>query len=239
VTPPLFLVPDADLQVGTLVVDGAEGRHAADVRRIRAGTGVLVGDGRGAVADAVVVDVGRGRLTVDVARVRRERRPEPAFVVAQALAQGGRDEDAHEAMTEVGVDEVVGWQAERSIARWTDRTAQRWAATAHAAAKQSRRAWVPTVTGPVSTTGLVQRVASASLAVVLHEAATAPLTGVSLPTTGDVVVVVGPEGGVADGELDVLVGAGARACRLGPHVLRTSTAGVAAISLLSAASRWR
>jgi 16S rRNA (uracil1498-N3)-methyltransferase len=238
VTPPLFFL-DAGVDVGVVVVGGDEGRHAADVRRLRAGESVLVGDGAGAVGSGNVKSVARGELSVEVSDVRREARPEPSFAVAQALAKGGRDEDAVEAMTEVGVDVVIGWQAERSVARWTDRTGARWAATARAAAKQSRRAWIPQVQGPLSTAQLADRVRAGGLAVVLHEAAREPLAATALPDAGEVLVVVGPEGGISGDELDVLTAAGARLCRVGPHVLRTSTAGVAAISVLSAIRRWR
>jgi 16S rRNA (uracil1498-N3)-methyltransferase len=183
--------------------------------------------------------VSRGSIAVDIASVETQDRPQPWFAVAQALAKGGRDEDAVEAMTEVGVDVVVGWQSARSVAKWSDRTEARWTATARAAAKQARRAWLPDFVAAVTTQGLAERVSAATLAVVLHEAADRPLAALDLPADGEVLVVVGPEGGVAPEELDLLTAAGAQVCRLGRHVLRTSTAGVAAISVLSAASRWR
>ena len=239
-TAPLFFVEA--VAVGRVVVSGDEGRHASDVRRIRTGEHVLLGDGRGAVGEGVVAAVTRGSIEVEVTVVRAETAPQPRFVVAQALAKGGRDEDAVEAMTEVGVDEVIGWQAARSVAKWTDRTQARWAATARAAAKQARRAWVPAVTGPLATTALAERAAGVALAVVLHEDASLPLTSCSVPDQGEVLLVVGPEGGIGADELDALVAGGAVACRLGPHVLRTSTAGVAALSVLSvlgAQARWR
>jgi 16S rRNA (uracil1498-N3)-methyltransferase len=238
-TPPLFLVDGGALVEGTVVVGGDEARHAVDVRRLRAGEQVLLGDGAGRLGEGVVTAASRGELVVDVAVVRAEAQPQPRLVVAQALAKGGRDEDAVETMTEVGVDVILGWQAMRSVAKWTDRTDARWAATVRAAAKQSRRAWVPSVEGPLSTEQLARRVPSCALAVVLDADAAAPLAALTLPEAGDVLVVVGPEGGIGVDELALLTAAGAGACRLGPHVLRTSTAGVAAISVLSAQRRWR
>ena len=238
-TAALFFVDSESLVSGTVVIRGDEARHAVDVRRIRPGEPLLVSDGAGRVGEAVAVSVGRAELVVEVGAVRREGQPQPRFIVAQALAKGGRDEDAVEAMTEVGVDRVIGWQAARSVAKWTDRTQARWVATARAAAKQSRRAWVPEIEGPLSTVQLVDRAAAATLAVVLHEGATEPLAALALPPEGDVLLIVGPEGGVSDDEFTALVGAGAHDCRLGPHVVRTSTAGVAALSVLSATRRWR
>src|SRR3954449_5255203 len=127
-TAPLFLVDTASLAADVVVVDGPEGRHAADVKRLRAGEAVLVGDGAGLLVDGLVAEVSRGRMLVEVRERRQVAAPDPRFVVVQALAKGGRDTDAIEAMTEVGVDEVVGWQAARSVARWTDRTADKWRA---------------------------------------------------------------------------------------------------------------
>ena len=242
-TAPLFLAsPDALASVvpgDVVVLDGDEGRHAADVRRLRPGEPIDMSDGRGVLVHGEVTDVGRGRLTLSVRSRDAVPRPDPLFVVVQALAKGGRDEDAIEAMTEVGVDEVIGWQSSRSVAKWTDRTAGKWESTVRAAAKQSRSPWVPVVTGPASTSDVAGRLRSAAVAVVLHESATEPLASVDVPGSGEVVVVVGPEGGIADDELDVFRAAGAGVFRLGGSVLRSSTAGVAALSVLSAKSRWR
>lgn len=238
-TPPLFFVDAAALASDRVVVDGAEGRHAADVRRLRVGERVDVGDGCGRLVHGLVAEVGRGRIEVDVEGRTEVASPSPRFVVVQALAKGGRDLDAVEAMTEVGADEIVAWPAGRSVAKPTERTLSKWSATAREAAKQSRRAWVPQVTGPMSTEEVCARVRTASLAVVLHEDATEPLAALALPDNGDVVLVVGPEGGLSPEEVDLLANAGAHACRLGSNVLRTSTAGVAALSAMSAARRWR
>lgn len=238
-TRPLFFVPPDALTTDRVVIDGDEGRHAADVRRLRVGEQVDVGDGAGAVVHGQVAEASRGRVVVDVQARHDVPAADPAFVAVQAVAKGGRDEDAVEAMTEVGVDEVLGWQAARSVAQWSDRTAGRWAATARAAAKQARRAWIPTVAGPLSTAEVAQRLAAAELAVVLHEGATEFFADVTMPGSGQVVVVVGPEGGITDDEVAAFAAAGAHVCRLGEQVLRTSTAGVAALSVLSAATRWR
>lgn len=242
-----FLVPPGALgavSVGdAFTLDGDEGRHAATVRRIRAGEVIDVTDGAGAVARCTVTSAGRHLLELMVDDVSSVPAPPVRLVLAQALAKGGRDELAVETATEVGVDGVIPWQADRSVVRWQGERGQKalakWEATAREAAKQSRRAWVPAVEPALTTTALVQRLASATLAVVLHEAAGNPLTGVELPSSGSIVVVVGPEGGVAESEVSALEAAGAVPARLGPEVLRTSTAGPIALALLATRTgRW-
>jgi 16S rRNA (uracil1498-N3)-methyltransferase len=247
VSAPLFLVPAgalAGVDVGArLPLEGTEGRHAATVRRIGPGERVDVADGAGAVARCTVVAADRDSLTLGVDAVDVEPEPAPRLVLVQALAKGERDDLAVEAATELGVDEVVPWQAARSVVVWKgergDRARRKWEQTVRAAAKQSRRPRVHVVAPLASGGELRARVADAALAVVLHEEARAPLAGLALPDAGEVLLVVGPEGGIGAEELAGLVAAGAVACRLGPHVLRSSTAGPAALAVLSAAARWR
>ena len=237
-TAPLFLADDVSGDVLTLA--GDEGRHAAAARRIAPGERVDVGDGRGTVAECVVRAVARDTLTLAVERRRAEPPPSPRLVVVQALAKGERAEDAVAAMTEAGVDEIVPWAASRSVVRWEgergEKALRRWRATAREAAKQSRRAWVPDVSALATTRVVADRLAGAALAVVLHESASTPLASAAVPPAGELVVVVGPEGGIADDELAAF---GVVPYRLGPTVLRTSTAGVAAAAvLLSRTARW-
>lgn len=182
--------------------------------------------------------VRRGELDAEVERVVHEPPPQPRLVVVQALAKGGRDEDAVEAMTEIGVDEIIGWSAARSVAKWADRTGTKWQSTADSAARQSRRNWWPTITGPMSTPEVAQRLAGASLALVLHEDAVESIAAVEIPGDGEVVVVVGPEGGITDDELSAFAAAGAHDARLGTTVLRSSTAGVVALAAICARTRW-
>jgi 16S rRNA (uracil1498-N3)-methyltransferase len=241
---PLFLVDELPAgPTGTL--DGPEGHHAATVQRLRAGEWLLLADGRGGTAYAEVLAVGKGSVEFRV----RERASVPAYdprlVVVQGIAKGDRGELAVQAMTEIGVDEIVPWAASRSVAQWRgDRGAkarEKWASTAREAAKQARRAWLPAVGGDpdCSTKQVAARLGAAAAAFVLHEEATERLTAVALPADGEIVLVVGPEGGISDAELEVFAGADATAVRLGTEVLRTSTAGVAALAVLSARlGRW-
>lgn len=250
-TAPFFLVEPSSLPsaVGSVVViDGAEGRHAATVRRLEAGEVVRVGDGAGRVVEGpVLAVVGKDRVDVEVASYAEHAPPSPRVVLVQALAKGDRSDLAVELATEVGADVVVPWAASRSVAVWrgekAERGAAKWRATAREAAKQSRRPFVPEVRALASTADVAARIRAAvdrgGVAAVLHEAATYRLGDLALPRAGDVVLVVGPEGGISGDELELLADAGARAVRLGPSVLRTSTAGaVAAALVLESTGRW-
>ena len=242
-TPPLFLVdvlPPADIAV----LSGPEGRHAVRVRRIGAGERVDLGDGRGSILRCEVTAVGAEELRLTVLARKTVLRPDPELVVVQALAKGERAELAVELLTELGVDEIVPWAADRSIVRWQGergvRALERWRLTAREAAKQSRRPWVPQITDQVTSAAAVAALVAASAAAyVLHEAADEPLTAEALPATGRILLVVGPEGGVTDAEVATLTAAGAVPVRLGSEVLRTSTAGAAAVAALATRlGRW-
>ncbi|HVB26459.1 MAG TPA: 16S rRNA (uracil(1498)-N(3))-methyltransferase [Mycobacteriales bacterium] len=233
---PLFLADRAELLAASLVLGGAEGRHAAQVRRLRPGAAIELTDGAGLLARGTVAAVTRDAVTCTIEHRVEVPPGQPRIVVVQALAKGGRDEDAVAAMTEVGVDVIVPWVAARSVAQWKERSGERWVLTARAAAKQSRRAWVPEIAPLASTAEVAGLLARAALPVVLHESAQLPLASVTVPASGDVVLVVGPEGGLSPDELEAF---DARCYRLGPTVLRTSTAGVVGVTVLLAHSaRW-
>lgn len=225
-------------------LEGPEGHHAAVVRRLRAGEQLVLTDGAGAVARAGVVGVARSALDLQVADTHTVPAPVPRLVVVQALTKGERGELAVEVLTEVGADVVVPWPAERSVVRWTGergaKSLRRWRTTAREAAKQSRRAWFPEVTEAATTADVVGMLARASAAVVLHESAAVPVGDVTVPRRGDLVLVVGPEGGISEEELVAFAATGATTAHLGPTVLRASTAGVvAAGALLARTPRWR
>ncbi len=242
---PVHLVPSLDGVRGGDVVtlEGDEAHHAVAVRRLREGERVVLTDGRGRSCEGTVTGTGKRRLDVTADVVTDHPEPAPALVVVQALPKGDRGELAVEMLTEVGVARIVPWAAARSVAVWKGERAEkslaRWRATAREAAKQARRPWHPAVDPLASTADVVALLAGADLAVVLHESADAPLAAVAVPDAGSVVVVVGPEGGLTDHELSAFADAGAGPVRLGAEVLRTSTAGPAAVAaMLSRTPRW-
>lgn len=247
-TRPLFLAPEETLaaaDIGSVVeISGSEGHHAVTVRRIRVGEVVDLGDGLGLVVTGQVVNAsGKDRLSVEVASRRVEPEERPRIVVVQGLAKGDRSETAVETMTEVGVDEIIPWSAARSIAQWKgDRATKglaKWNLTAREAGKQARRPRLPVI-GDLSTTADVcARLASSARGIVLHEDGALRLSALELPKSGEIVLVVGPEGGIEAAELAAFSEAGAMVCRMGTSVLRSSTAGTAAAAVILARSgRW-
>ena len=242
---PVHLVPSLDgVAAGDdVTVEGDEAHHAVAVRRLRVGEQVVLTDGLGRSATGTVASTGKRVLVVTVETVTLADTLDPEVTVVQAIPKGDRGELAVEVLTEVGVSMIVPWAASRSVAVWKGERAEKslakWRATAREAAKQARRSWFPNVAPLASTEEIVSLVSSADLAVVLHEAATTSMATVDLPSTGSLLVIVGPEGGLSEDEVAAFVAAGAVSVRLGAEVLRTSTAGVAAVAaLLSRTPRW-
>lgn len=243
-TPPVFFAERLPAEGVETLLAGPEGRHAATVRRLRASERLVLTDGRGELALCEVLAVDRDQLRLGVLRRMSEPRPALRVTLAQALVKGSRGELSVELATEAGVDEVLPWRAERCVARWDRgprgaKALSRWRETAQEAAKQSRRGWFPAVAEPVGTTVLGQRAAAAAGCLVLHESATDPLSTVALPAEGELLLVVGPEGGITEAELATLTAAGGRPVRLGRGVLRSSSAGAVALGAIGALSqRW-
>jgi 16S rRNA (uracil1498-N3)-methyltransferase len=226
-----------------VTLSGPEAHHAATVRRLRVGERADVSDGAGTLAECVVTAVAKDSVLLTVRSVHTVPAQEPRITVVQGIAKGDRGELAVELMTEVGVDSVIAWAADRSITRWqpdrAERALAKWRGTAREAAKQSRRAWLPEIGGPAALPDVARLATDAACAVVLEADAATPLSAWPLPQEGEILLIVGPEGGISPAERASLRAAGAVEARLGPTVLRTSTAGAAAAAvLLSRTGRW-
>jgi len=242
---PVHLVPSlAGVRVGSAVeVTGDEAHHAVAVRRLRVGESVVLTDGVGTSVAGSVDSTGKRVFSVTVSSVSSAAPSSPAVTVVQAIPKGERGELAVEVLTEIGVDEIVPWAASRCVSVWRGERAAKshakWESTAREAAKQARRTWFPVVSSVALTAEVVGLLESADLAVVLHEEGDVALASLAVPATGRIVVVVGPEGGISPEELAAFSAAGVRSVRLGAEVLRTSTAGLAAVSaLLARTPRW-
>ncbi|MCP2030704.1 16S rRNA (uracil1498-N3)-methyltransferase [Okibacterium sp. HSC-33S16] len=237
----------ADTRAGELIeLSGPEAKHVSAVSRAKIGDDLLVGNGRGLFAWGVIETLEGGRVGIRVSAVRTDEPETPGLVLVQALAKGDRDEMAIQAATELGVSRIIPWAASRSVSRWEgakkEKGRARWETIVREASKQSIRSFVPPVEEMVTTAQLAT-LAAASRVLLLEPTATDRLADVT-PANGekpasDILLVVGPEGGISPAELETLTAAGARAVRLGNTVLRTSSAGPAALAVLNVAlSRW-
>ena len=242
----LYLKDDLDpaVSAGALVsLDGDEARHAIQVSRIRVGERLLISNGDGTRAEGVVDEIVGKTLSMRVERVTTSEPKRPQLWLAQGLAKGDRDERAIQAATELGVSGVIPWAASRSVSRWDGpkraKGEERWRAIVREASKQSIRSFVPEVL-PLHSTKELATLAGASRMLVLDPRSDASLRAVpsgaasgELPAVDSIIVVVGPEGGISDAECEQLERAGAERVKLGDEILRTSTAGPAALAVIN------
>ncbi|CAB4547486.1 unannotated protein [freshwater metagenome] len=241
----MFLAPRADLLEGTQVtLSGPEGRHAVSVVRVKVGEHIDLSDGDGLLVAGRVIEVRNpDELVIEVLERIIDDVVLPRLVVVQAIPKGERGERAVELLTEVGADAIIPWAASRCIAQWkgdrAEKALTKWENTAKAAGKQARRSRLPQVTGVATTGDVVSMIAAASGAIVLHEESTTALTDWNPPIDGEIVVVVGPEGGITSDEVEAFREAGAQIVHMGKSIMRTSTAGAAAVAVLGAVTgRW-
>lgn len=238
---PLFLAQDcASLRPGdTYELIGVEGKHAATVKRMRVGEAIQLTDAAGLRIEGVVTSVAKDSLSISIKTVNLESKPGIQITLVQALAKGDRDELAIQAATELGAVQVIPWQASRSISRWegskAEKSRMRWQSIVEEAAKQSLRVYRPEVLEIHSTKQLIERLKSFDLVLILEPSAKSSIAEVDFPT-GQITLVVGPEGGISQEELDLFEAAGFTQVKMGSGVLRTSTAGLAAISYIAGKS---
>jgi 16S rRNA (uracil1498-N3)-methyltransferase len=236
---PLFHKDNLVAEIGSLVeLEGPEGKHAVQVRRMRQGEAIQLSDGRGLRVRGTVSELSGSTLKLEVSEVIKEELPTRQITLVQALAKGDRDELAVQAATERGVMSVIPWESDRSVSRWVglkeDKGVERWQTIATEAAKQSLRVWHPVVEPPIKGAAVAELTKSFDLVLVLDPTSSPGLASIDFPKEGSIALVVGPEGGISDEELSVLNLAGAKLVHLGQSILRTSTAGIAGISAISA-----
>lgn len=239
VEPLFFAAIGKDTVVGsTFVLGGPEAKHAVEVRRMLPGEAIAISDGFGLKIRGIVSKVSKDTLDVSVQSIDTVPAPAVQLHLVQALAKGDRDELAIQACTELGVSGVIPWQADRSISIWKDdkkiKGRTRWQTIVSEAAKQSLRAKVPAVEEVQNSHELVAKLSAFDSVLVLDPQAKTSISQISIPSSGSVAILVGPEGGISESELEAFSLAGFTSVRLGAGVLRTSTAGMAAVSYLQA-----
>ena len=230
----LFFVPDLPTQVGaSFSFNSEDANHAIKVLRIEVGEIFRVSDGNGGWANVQVNEVTKRSLETTVLEVGRQEPLEIRFTVVQALPKSDRAKEAVELLTEAGADVIVPWLANRSISR--TEVISKFATTAREASKQSRRLFIPQLHETVKERGVVELIKGADLALVFHESAQVKLSEIITPQTKakNVVIVIGPEGGITEEELATFAAAGAHVAGLGRPILRSAHAGLAALSAVN------
>jgi 16S rRNA (uracil1498-N3)-methyltransferase len=244
---PVFLIDldrAKDAKPGSIVeLDGPEGRHATTVQRLRVGEAIELVDGSGRRLTGAITETTKDSCSVEIHNIDDESEPHPRITAVQAIAKGDRGELAVQMLTEAGINVIVPWQAHNCVAKWDgDRGVRhlgKWQATAREAAKQARRARFPIVESPITTAAVADLIANSGVALILDEEATTRLTSIDFSTAHDVLLVIGPEGGLSTDERMLFADSGGDVVRLGDTVLRTSTAGVAALGVVMArVGRW-
>ena len=248
---PVFRIDPADMNAepgAILTLEGAEGRHAVTVKRLRVGEKFMIGDGAGTLAVCRVTDIdGKDALHATVDGVKNVSRQKPAVTIVQGIPKGDAADLAVDLATEAGVDRIIPWQAERCIAQWSgskkDKGQAKWQKTAIEAAKQSRRAWDPEVT-PVATLDDIVKLVSetqkaSGVVAILHESARVKFASLPFNRATSIVLIVGPEGGLTKEEITALETAGGQSVIMGPTVLRSAAAGAVALGAMGVLTeRW-
>lgn len=230
----LFFVPDLPTQVGaSYSFNSEDANHAIKVLRIEVGEIFRVSDGNGGWANVKVNEVTKRSLETTVLEVGRQEPLDIQFTVVQALPKSDRAKEAVELLTEAGADVIVPWLANRSISR--TEVISKFATTAREASKQSRRLFIPQLHETVKEKGVIELIKNADLALVFHESAEVKLSEIITPQikAKNVVIVIGPEGGITDEELAAFAAAGAHVAGLGRPILRSAHAGLAALSAVN------
>jgi 16S rRNA (uracil1498-N3)-methyltransferase len=228
----LFFVEDLPTSTGAIYeFDGEDAHHAVRVLRMTAGEVFMLSDGEGAWSEVKVFAVKKKSLEVQVLSTGFQEPLRTSITVVQAIPKGDRAKEAIELLTEAGVDTIIPWTSSRSIGKGSDK----FAITAREASKQSRRLRIPRVVDAASTDQICALIKQSSCTVVFHESASSGLSELKLPLgISDVVIIIGPEGGITDEELTRFTDAGAMLSRMGRPVLRSAHAGIAAVSALCA-----
>lgn len=231
----LFFVEDLPTSIGSLYdFQNEDALHAVRVLRIDVGDIFNLSDGNGSWSKVIVREAAKKSLRVEVLESGYEEPLAQSFTVIQAIPKGDRIKEAIELCAEGGADRIVMWKAARSIGKSEDKI-DKLQTTAREASKQSRRFRIPSVVGVATTENIIDEIAKVDLAIVLHESAPIPISQVVIPGAKKVAIIIGPEGGLTDDEVDTFAAAGAKVALLGRPVLRSAHAGLAALSAVNTA----
>ncbi len=234
---PFFFVEPADNNGNRIALNRADAAHLTKVRRARPGDRIRVSDGMGRVWQLELTTASATKTEGQVVEEIFVPKPKPDMALLQGLAKGTKIDFVIQKLVEMGIDFIGIFISERSVPDWDDdrrsKATARWRTVAREAAKQSRRAWLPRVEGPLDLEAAVEISSSYELSVLADADSKTPLKELLRDAhPGPVVGTVGPEGGLTKREAAAFENAGAIPVNLGTNILRTETAAVVLMAAL-------
>lgn len=226
----LFFVDDLPTTVGQIYTfDNEDALHAIRVLRTGVGEIFWLSDGKGRFSTVKAVEVAKKSMQCEVLESEFQEPLDIEYTVIQALPKGDRLKECAGLLTEAGADRIVFWSSARSIGK-ADKTLDKLDVTVREASKQARRFRIPEILGPLTTAQVIDEIARTDLAVLFHESATSKLSAISAPSAKRALIIIGPEGGITDEELDAFTSSGARIALMGRPIFRSAHAGIAGLA---------
>ena len=234
-----FVAEGTDFSANQIEVDGDEAHHGVNVLRLKTSEEVKISDGVGNWGVGTVSQINKKSFTVEILDRGFEPASKQRVVVVQAILKNDANKEAVDFLTQVGADEIIPWQSQHSIGKIDDKSLGKWQSTARESSRQSRRVRIPVISNADSTESLISKIKGLQNIFVLHESAENRLSQIEINQEADVILIVGPEGGLSEIEVNTFVAAGAKVVRLGESVLRAANAGAAAVSVvMSRTGKW-
>ena len=219
-----------------VVVEGSAVNHITRVLRLRSGDALTVFDGNGGEFGARIEEFRKDAVVVAVEEHRPLDRESPlTLTLAQGISRGERMDWIIQKATELGTSKIVPLFTKRSMVRLDERQAERkiqhWRAIAVAACEQCGRNKVPELVTPIDFFDVLPADSSGATRLLLSPTGDLRIEDLQ-DTAKAITVLIGPEGGLEDVEQEAALAAGFKAVRLGPRVLRTETAAIAALTII-------
>lgn len=224
----------------TQTLESDEAHHAIKVMRLKTGEEIKISDGEGNWVSGPISEVGKKNLKINVTASGIEASKKPELVLVQALTKSDRNKEMLELVTVAGVDRIIPWQAERSISKWQSNSYDKWTSSIKEAGKQSRRVNLPKLEKLMSAREITEQISASDCILVFHESANEKFSALDISqNASSVYLIIGPEGGITDTELEIFKSKGGNLVRLGEPVLRSAHAGFAALaSIQTKLGRW-
>jgi 16S rRNA (uracil1498-N3)-methyltransferase len=226
----LFFVDDLPTTVGQIYIfDNEDALHAIRVLRTGPGEVFWLSDGKGSFSTVKAIEVAKKSMQCEVLESEFQEPLDIEYTVIQALPKGDRLKACAQLLTEAGADRLVFWSSARSIGK-ADKTLDKLDVTVREASKQARRFRIPEIVGPLTTAQVIDEIARTDIAFLFHESATSKLSAITAPKVAKALIIIGPEGGITDEELEAFTSSGAKIALMGRPIFRSAHAGIAGLA---------